>query len=1122
MINIGTLIARLRIEDRLTPALAKAQQSLKNAGPKMKAIGQSMTMGVTLPLTAAATAAAVAFGGFEKSMNRVRALTGATGKDFDALSTQAKDLGKSTAFSASEAADAMGFLAMAGFKTTEIVGAMPGVLELAAAAQLDLARAADITSNIMTGYGQTTEDLAHTNNVLVKAMTTANVDLTMLGESMKYVGPVAKSAGVSFEDATAAIALMGNAGIQGSMAGTALRGAITKLLIPTNKAAKEMDALGISALDSEGNLRPLDHIVQQLGESGATTGQMMTIFGQRAGPAMAGLVSQGHEALRDMSHELKNVGSVAQDIAAIQLEGLSGAFTKFKSAANGAMIEVGSHLAPVFTSFLETGITLANWVSDTLVPAFAGLSPTTQKLVIAFAALVTAAGPLLIGLGMLATVLAAVSLPILGAAGLVVAIGAGVAALFAFRKEISEFIKKGVNLLVEGFDNARVWLGLMSEETAAARKIERDFTAALKDQIPVVEGITLGYQEQAPAIAHVATELDEAKSGTKQLDEATKELNKRINEQVTAWRQGGIPAGREAMVAFAQLGGEISQLTDSEVSGLNKALSELIDKSIRTGRAVPQDEFDLWVKTLDRLNPRVLSLSDALDDMPTLPPDFLDIPTVPLDRALDGFAKLNDEVVKGQGVFGKWGDSVKGGFKDLWSGMTGGTGKISGLFSSLGAGIVEGFGQIISGGLTSIINAAVGLAMKGLGKLWSWIKGKFGVSEAEKEARQLVSTFEATVTASLSASQRGEAGGRKWAEVTIGVRDAYLLAGRSAAEAEAQVQRLWDAQKRGPAAVQEVINSIQHVLDLAAEIQQLTDDSIQGLVDLVAEGRRSGELLPKHLEPYLATLVEVGKLTQSDMDLLMKMSQQATYDWREVQAAADRYGVSVEHLGKRFQAQKWGEKSAQIAADWELMAVKGAKANKVARAMAPTVQATIDQYQKAGIKIPHALKSIIEKQISMGLLEDENGRKLKSSSEIEFADPIVSEFDKLIKAIEALINKLTGRGGVVDSFHKVNDTQIEDKEFTVTENRNVNRTGGGTDDDSMFMRHGTGGRYVDFGAGTPAVLHGKERVMTEAEGKSEVASMHGVEKRLTSIERLLKDQPRAFGLAMSDTMNLLN
>ena len=182
MINLGTLIARLRIEDRLTPALAKAQQSLKNAGPKMKAVGQSMTMGVTLPLTAAATAAAVAFGGFEKSMNRVRALTGATGKDFEALSTQAKDLGKSTAFSASEAADAMGFLAMAGFKTSEIVGAMPGVLELAAAAQLDLARAADITSNIMTGYGQTTEDLAHTNNVLVKAMTTANVDLSMLGE----------------------------------------------------------------------------------------------------------------------------------------------------------------------------------------------------------------------------------------------------------------------------------------------------------------------------------------------------------------------------------------------------------------------------------------------------------------------------------------------------------------------------------------------------------------------------------------------------------------------------------------------------------------------------------------------------------------------------------------------------------------------------------------------------------------------------------------------------------------------------------------------------------------------------------------------------------------------------
>ena len=146
----------------------------------------------------------------------------------------------------------------------------------------------------------------------------------------------------------------------------------------------------------------------------------------------------------------------------------------------------------------------------------------------------------------------------------------------------------------------------------------------------------------------------------------------------------------------------------------------------------------------------------------------------------------------------------------------------------------------------------------------------------------------------------------------------------------------------------------------------------------------------------------------------------------------------------------------------------------------------------------------------MGLLTDEEGKKLKGMGDLDFAKPVVSEFDKLIKSIETLIQRLLD----------LNDTKIKDKSFNVTQN---NRTSGShSRDDDESMRHGTGGRFVDFGQGTAAVLHGKERVMTQAEGASEAASMAVVEQRLGSIERLLKDQPRAFGLAMSDTMNLVN
>src|SRR5690606_17188308 len=264
-------------------------------------------------------------GDFEASMNRVKAVTGATGKDFDALVEQAKQLGKTTQFSASEAADAMGFLAMAGFKVDEIMTALPGVLNLAAAGQLDLAEAADIASNILSGYGLEVAEINRLNDVLAKTFTSANVDMRMLGESFKYVGPVAASAGLQFEEVAAAVGLLGNAGIQGSEAGTALRGSIARLLKPTAEVSDTLKRLGVNVVDSRGELPPLVDINRQLEQAGATTADMMTIFGLEAGPAMQALVSQGSNALGNLTRELENSGGTAEQIASTQMEGLNGA-----------------------------------------------------------------------------------------------------------------------------------------------------------------------------------------------------------------------------------------------------------------------------------------------------------------------------------------------------------------------------------------------------------------------------------------------------------------------------------------------------------------------------------------------------------------------------------------------------------------------------------------------------------------------------------------------------------------------------------------------------------------------------------------------------------------------------
>jgi TP901 family phage tail tape measure protein len=400
MPNVGDLTVKIKGDAKsLESALDTASSKLKATGDKMKSMGNKMTLGVTAPIAGIGIGAIMTGAKFEKGMNRVKALSGATGKEFDALKQQAKDLGSSTMFSATEASEAMGFLAMAGFKTNEVIGVMPGVLNLAAAAQMDLGQAADITSNIMTGFGIEVKDLDRMNDALVKGMTSANVDLQMMGESMKYVGPVAKAAGMEFEETAAAVALLGDAGIQGSMAGTSLRGAMTRLLNPSESAASLMEDLGINALDSEGNLKSFTDIIRELENANIGAGDAMAIFGQRAGPAMLQLVDTGSTALADLTQSLRDSGGAAESVASIQMEGMSGAITEMKSAFEAMMIAISEDVLPVFTRLIDA--------VTPILQGFANMPGPVKLIIIVIGGLAAVMGPLLIALGMMMPAIAA-------------------------------------------------------------------------------------------------------------------------------------------------------------------------------------------------------------------------------------------------------------------------------------------------------------------------------------------------------------------------------------------------------------------------------------------------------------------------------------------------------------------------------------------------------------------------------------------------------------------------------------------------------------------------------------------------------------------------------------------
>lgn len=395
---------------------------MQSAGGSIASVGAGMTAAVTGPIAGAGAAVLKMGGDFEQSMQRVKAVSGATEEEFASLRDMAKDLGSTTQFSASEAAEGMSFLAMAGFDAADTLDALPGVLDLAAAGAVDLGTAADVASNILSGYGMQAAEVGRLNDILAKTFTSTNTTLEMLGESMKYVAPVAASAGLSIEETSAAIGLLGNAGIQGSEAGTALRGAIGNLLSPTAQVQELLDGLGVSALDSSGELRSLTDIVGQLEDAGASTADMLGIFGLEAGPAMQALLSQGSGALKTLTGELKEAGGTAEEIATTQMEGFNGGVKELQSAVEGMAIAIAESGLLAWATELTSRVT--GWVQ-----ALSKSNPMLLKVSVIIALILAVIGPLVVMIGVLVMSIGAIGAVLTPVIGVVAAVVAGIVAL---------------------------------------------------------------------------------------------------------------------------------------------------------------------------------------------------------------------------------------------------------------------------------------------------------------------------------------------------------------------------------------------------------------------------------------------------------------------------------------------------------------------------------------------------------------------------------------------------------------------------------------------------------------------------------------------------------------------
>ena len=283
---------------------------------------------------------------FEAQMSTVAAISGATGNELAALEAKAKEMGATTQFSATEAGQAMEYMAMAGWKSSDMVDGISGIMNLAAASGEDLASTSDIVTDALTAFGMTASDSGRFADVLAAASSNANTNVAMLGESFKYVAPLAGTLGYSAEDASIALGLMANAGIKGSQAGTSLKTALANMSAPTDKQAAAMKKLGLSLTDGEGNMKSMREVMVDMRSNFAglseaeQTAAASTIFGKEAMSGMLAIINASEEDFNKLTNAIDNSSGAAAEMAAIRLDNLEGDITLLKSGLEGLGIEI--------------------------------------------------------------------------------------------------------------------------------------------------------------------------------------------------------------------------------------------------------------------------------------------------------------------------------------------------------------------------------------------------------------------------------------------------------------------------------------------------------------------------------------------------------------------------------------------------------------------------------------------------------------------------------------------------------------------------------------------------------------------------------------------------------------
>ena len=376
--------------------IGDAGEVLQNVGGKISGAGEKL-LPITAGVTALGTAAVKTASDFDSAMSKVAAVSGATGDDLQALRDKAREMGSKTKFSASEAAEAMNYMAMAGWKTNDMLSGIDGIMNLAAASGEDLATTSDIVTDALTAFGLTAADSGHFADVLAVASSNANTNVSMLGESFKYCAPIAGALGFSCEDTAEALGLMANAGIKSTQSGTSMRSIMTALSGDVKFCSAAFGEMEIATSNSDGSMRSLSDILadcrvafDQMSESEKASAAE-TLVGKNAMSGFLALMNAAPADIDKLSGAIANCDGTSLSMAETMQDNLAGQLTILKSQLEELAISFGEILMPVIRDIITK--------IQGFVDKLNALDPATKQTIIKIGLMAAALGPLLIVVG---------------------------------------------------------------------------------------------------------------------------------------------------------------------------------------------------------------------------------------------------------------------------------------------------------------------------------------------------------------------------------------------------------------------------------------------------------------------------------------------------------------------------------------------------------------------------------------------------------------------------------------------------------------------------------------------------------------------------------------------------